>query len=116
MSEQGSFPDLSSIISRVTENPQALAMLSSLLGGGNREMHPKEEAPPQSNADPCEKNELPVCITKEEKPNRRHEDKRRLLLALKPFLTHERRQALDTILIVWDALAMLPQRKEPPCT
>ena len=108
MSEQGGFPDLSSIISRVTENPQALAMLSTLLGNHGKDTHAKEE--------PCAKSELPVCLTKEEKPNRKHEDKRRLLLALKPFLTHERRQALDTILIVCDALAMLPPRKEPPCT
>ena len=116
MSEQGGFPDLSSIISRVTENPQALAMLSTLLGNHGKDTHAKEEPCPTKESEPCAKSELPVCLTKEEKPNRKHEDKRRLLLALKPFLTQERRQALDTILIVWDALAMLPPRKEPPCT
>ena len=115
MNAQGGIPDLSSLFSRVTENPQALTMLSSLLGGGMKNTSAKEEDE-QKNASEEEKKAMPVFLAQEGRQNHRHEDKRRLLLALKPFLSQERRQALETILVVLDAISMLPQRKEPPCT
>ena len=45
---EGGLPDLSGILARVTENPQAMSMLSSLLGGMG-EKSPKEPPPDESD-------------------------------------------------------------------
>ena len=107
--------NFSDILSRVTENPQAMAMLSSLLGG-SMPFSPKEaEAPPPK------KEETVETVSVLAKPHIPHKDekaeqRRRLLVALKPFLSKERGQALETLLVVLDAISLLPRGKEPPCT
>ena len=106
---------LSDILSRVTENPQAMAMLSSLLGG-------VATAQKESGASQEEKEDMPVSATpalaRQHIPHRdgKAEERRRLLLALKPFLSKERCQALETLITVLDAISLLPRGKEPPCT
>lgn len=87
-------PDLSQMLSQIMANPKAVSMLSGLLGGtslhapGSEAEHPVPR-PPVSPRD---------------------EDRRRLLLALKPYVNKERRHAIDKILMITDALALL-QRK-----
>lgn len=110
---EGGLPDLSGILSRVTENPQAMSMLSSLLGG-MVEKPPKVDTPPKQDKEE-EKEATPVFLPKHERRGR-HEDRRRLLLALKPFLTKERQRALETLLPVLEAIDLLSFGKEPPCT
>ncbi|MBE6655346.1 MAG: hypothetical protein E7609_00550 [Ruminococcaceae bacterium] len=114
MSDSGGFPDLAGILARVTENPQAMSMLSSLLGG-------TPEKPPHTEQDKEEfkeetKDSVPALASPKPRKGGRQEERRCLLLALKPFLSRERCQALETLLIVLDAIALLPFGKEPPCT
>lgn len=120
MSEGERLPDLSTIIARVSENPQAMSMLSSLLGG---EPPPVGEVPRTDAPQGTEKAEnaeeasvTALAPTAKEGRSRRHEERRRLLTALKPFLSKERQNALETLLLVWEATALLAPRKEPPCT
>lgn len=115
MSNGGTLPDLSTILSRVTENPQAMSMLSSLLGGmGDTENTQKKEPSKEDKTDTEES--APILSTVKPRGNRRGEDKRRLLLALKPFLSPARQSALDTLLLVLEATSLLSFGKEPPCT
>lgn len=115
MSEENkSLPDLSDIISTVSANPKALAMLSSLLGGASAEKSHTNEG-----CEECtEKQEVPPCLPTpvKGKKNDKNEDRRRLLTALKPFLSPERRQAVTTLLLILDGLSLLSAGKEPPCT
>lgn len=116
MSEMGGFPDLSGILARVTENPQAMSMLTSLLGGMPAKAPP---TPDVSKERPREKEEeptLPALSSSKPHKDRGHEERRRLLIALKPFLSKERKEALETLLIVLDAISLLSSGKEPPCT
>ncbi len=120
----GGLPDLSTILSRVSENPQAMAMLSSLLGDvkeaptekeSHKEEPLKEEG--ESKKDPPDAKEamsLPIPLHRGK--GGKHEDRRRLLIALKPFLSAERRQALETLLLVLEATSLFSFGKEPPCT
>ena len=93
-------PDLSHMLSQIMENPRALSMLTSLLGnataGGTKpsadtttEKPPIPLSKPTSTAD---------------------ENRRRLLMALKPFVSQGRRHAIDKILMITEALSLL-QRK-----
>ncbi len=118
MSSGGALPDLSTILSRVTENPQAMNMLSSLLGGaGSAEKPPKEESEvPAKESIADAKESVPAISAMKPRGSRRGEDKRRLLLALKPFLSPGRQSALDTLLLVLEATSLLSFGKEPPCT
>lgn len=112
MSDSGGLPDLSGILARVTENPQAMSMLSSLLGGmaesTETENDPKEKKEEKRDA-------APVFMPKHGRGGK-HEDKRRLLLALKPFLSPERQRALDMLIPLLEAITLLMPGKEPPCT
>ena len=111
MSEGGGIPDLSGILARVTENPQAMSMLASLLGGSSKQERHEEEPHIRGDGEL-----LPALPPPKGQKSRRDEGRRRLLLALKPFLSKERCQVLETLLIVLDAISLLPRGKEPPCT
>ncbi len=104
-------PDLSGMLSKVMANPEALSMLSSLLGGAAK--------PPQKE-EHCEKREESDCECKCEVllPEKRckkdgiREERRRLLLALKPFLSKERCEAIDRIILITDTLSLLQTEKK----
>lgn len=112
MSDQGGLPDLSGMISRIAENPQAIMMLSSLLGGGAKSVPSEEKHEDIVSEKKEEKKEVPVFLPQK---HGRLDERRRLLIALKPFLSKERKEALETLLIILDAVSLLPSRKEPPC-
>ena len=112
MSDSGGLPDLSGILARVTENPQAMSMLSSLLGGAGES--PKKENDSEESKQEKE-DAAPVFMPKHGRGGK-HEDKRRLLLALKPFLSPERQRALDMLLPLLEAITLFMPGKEPPCT
>lgn len=98
-------PDLSGILSQVMSNPTAMNMLSSLLGGmgAEKSAEKKESCPPQT-----EEKILPPCP----KELSAKEKRRGLLLALKPFLSAERQQTLDRILMISEALALLKSERK----
>ena len=96
--EKGQMPDLSGILSQITANPKALSMLGALLNSA--EMPKKEEISRENDCDNACHGE--IC------PPRRgacFEDRKRLLLALKPFLSTERCQTVDMLLLVLEAFS-----------
>ena len=102
-------PDLSEMLSKVMANPQAVSMLSSLLGNQIGDTAPKDEAREKDERrEKTEGSALPMPIAKE---NPSREKRRRLLLALKPFLSPERCAAVDRILMITDALSLLQNEK-----
>ncbi len=106
----GSPPDLSGILSKVMSNPQAMGMLSSLLGnmqGEKQEKHEAEKHEAEKHGEAREERILPP----KPKPSSQSENRKQLLLALKPFLSPERRQALDRILMISEALSLLQNEK-----
>ena len=107
-----SMPDLSEMISTVTSNPKAMAMLASLLGNA-----PSGTPDAQEKPTPCtEKKEDCLPCPKSSTKSNKNEDRKRLLTALKPFLSPERRQAVNTLLLVLEGVSLLSIGKEPPCT
>ena len=116
MSDSGGLPDLSGILSRVTENPQAMSMLASLLGGMGEKPPAEKEPPKASHEASVASDEKPIILPSPPRKGRKEEERRRLLIALKPFLSPERQRALDTLLPILEALSLLMPRKEPPCT
>ncbi len=99
-------PDLSGLLSKVMSNPNAMHMLSSLLGGTPGEKHEEKQDVP-----PCEcKTEEKLLPSCHKEPSLK-EKRRQLLLALKPFLSQERQQALDRILMISEALSLLQSEK-----
>ena len=115
MNESAGAQGFSEILSRVTENPQAMAMLSSLLGGVASSR--RESTPPPQEKEAESVIATPVLARAQSAhKDGKAEERRHLLLALKPFLSKERGQALETLLTVLDAISLLPRGKEPPCT
>ncbi len=109
--EQNTSPDLSKLLSSVMSNPGAMNMLSSLLGGMSGDKK-EEKATLSRQNEKCEEKHLPPpCALPQDKELTANEKRRQLLLALKPFLSPERRQALDRILMISEALALLQSEK-----
>ena len=115
MGNESQTPDFSGLLSGLLSNPQALSMLTSLLG----QMQAKPAQPP-----PCPPPEPPcngpsVCRQPPpcpplpcEKPKDDGEEKRRaLLLALKPFLSPQRQETIDRILMIEEALTLFYKTK-----
>ncbi len=93
-------PDLSHMLSQIMENPRALSMLTSLLGNASG------SSARSSTDTAAEKPPTPLP-----KPTSTvDENRRRLLMALKPFVSQDRRHAIDKILMITEALSLL-QRK-----
>ena len=89
-------PDLSGLLSGLLKNPEALAALSSVLGGHMPNFPPhheecKEPPPPPPRVPTCHGNESA---------------KKNLLRALKPFLTPERQRAVDLIIMLQDTMEL----------
>lgn len=99
-------PDLSGMLSKVMTNPDAVAMLSSLLGNQMPKMKDEEK-----KEDVAEEKEVIALPAPRAKENSTREKRRRLLLALKPFLSSERASAIDRILMITDALSLLQNEK-----
>ena len=99
-------PDLSGILSKIMSNPEAMTMLSSLLGNQSTKSAPKEKK--ENEREPAIASILPPTPAKASP----REERRRLLLALKPFLSKERCEAIDRILMITDALSLLQTEKK----
>lgn len=96
-------PDLSGILSQISSNPKALSMLSALLSGmGN--------APKPKDADCHDQNTSELAVLKPHR-NTSFEDRKCLLQALKPFLSPERCQTVDMLLMVLEAFSVFQKGK-----
>lgn len=104
-------PDFSQMLSKVMANPQAAAMFSSLLGSTapKEKCEDRDEEKGEREHKDDEQKILPPkggqCSTRERR--------KRLLLALKPYLSPERCQAIDRILMITEALSLLQSEKRP---
>ena len=117
----GSMPDLSGLVSGLLSNPGAVAALSSLLGNlskntGAPSVHQDDGAEEQEDAVPASTRERETVERPrplpEPTPRPRHTDNRsRLLDALRPYLTRERRDMIDSILRILELLEILQKRR-----
>ena len=86
--------DLSGLLSGLLKNPEALAALSSVLGGRIPSVLGHHE----------ESKEPPLAPPRPAMPQKNEDAKKNLLRALKPFLTPERQRAVDLIIMLQDTL------------
>ncbi|MCQ2386050.1 MAG: hypothetical protein MJ078_05200 [Clostridia bacterium] len=100
--EEKNTKDLSALIGGLLNNPGAVSALTSLLGnGGNglpESLFPAKSPPSCSVPSSCSA-----------KPSRR-EDRKKLLLALKPFLAPEKQGTVDKLLLIEEALTALQSK------
>ena len=125
-------PDLSGILSKVMSNPEALSMLSSLLGGAQKPPRDEDRCEKKEACDrehdcgcdrecdrendcrsdrECERECAVLLPEKRSKKDCVREERRRLLLALKPFLSKDRCEAIDRIILITDTLSLLQTEK-----
>ena len=94
-------PDLSGLLSGLLKNPEALSMLSSLLGQMPPPKPPSHQEKPPS---------LPAnALTSSPK---QENARKALLCALKPFLSPERQRAIDLVLMLQDTMELFRKDKE----
>jgi len=96
-------PDISKIIGVIMENPSIIEQISALAAGESRgEPDNKAEAPsPTAEA----------AVTSAAPPERGRDNNRsRLLCAMKPYLSKERAQAIDSVLAIMEVMDMMKAR------
>lgn len=96
--------DLSGLVSSLLSNPAALSMLSSLVGsiGARQGGEAKKDEPSE---------EQEAVATLLPTPKTPRDERARLLEALRPFLSHERCEMIDTLLKILDLMAVLRRRR-----
>ena len=96
-----STPDISKVISVIMQNPALIEEISSLMGKagetGAKKESEKPEPEPQSEAE-C------VIATPEIREGARGADRKRLLGALKPYVSKERAKAIDSMISISEIL------------
>lgn len=103
--EMGSVPDLSGMLGALLANPQAISLVSSLLGGALKGAGETEKPPPPP---PCAEHEMPPLLP----PVPKKSDPRTGLLdALRPYLSPARCEMVDTLLRILELLALLQKRR-----
>ena len=106
-------PDLSGLIGTLLQNPSALASILGLLSGlgGDKEPPCPGNCPPPRPGDcppPRPGDCPPPCPVPHKKG--RCDERRALLMALRPFLSEGRRRAIDSILGVLEILELLENK------
>ena len=97
--------DLSALVGTLLSNPAALSMLSSLLGNMGTKPSDGCTAPP-----PCEEVCAPPPVLPAPPPKPR-DDRACLLDALRPFLSSERCEMIDTLLKILELMAVFRRKR-----
>ena len=90
-------PDLSTVVNMIMENPELVAKIAAMAKG-------KDETPEIS--EPATEASAPVSIAAESGGNDRRIHRARLASAMKPYLSPERAQAIDTMMSIADILEL----------
>ncbi len=98
-------PDISGMLSTILQNPNAKNTLMSLLGSGEEEV---SEAPP-----PAEPEETEAVYAQLEAPagHRHGSERKKLLLALRPYLGTRRSHALDRLIRAMELFDLIENTK-----
>lgn len=99
-------PDISQIINLIMQNPELIATVTQMLkGGDNSEGEPAVTDEPVAVNEPDERR-TDVGRT----GSGRHQNRTRLLNAMKPYLSEKRRGAIDTMITLSDILEAMSGR------
>ncbi len=98
--------DLSALVGTLLSNPAALSMLSSLLGNMGGKPQGGCAAPP-----PCEEGGAPPPPALPAPPSKPRDDRACLLDALRPFLSSERCEMIDTLLKILELMAVFRRKR-----
>ena len=102
---EGNGPDLGKILKMVTDNPALLQSAISFAGKlKENSINDKESSSPPITV-PVSQTNFPSPI-KEDKIDRKREDEKQLLLALRPYLSKTRREKIDFILKILQLLEL----------
>ena len=102
--EAGGIPDLSGMLGALLANPQAISLVSSLLGGALKGTDEAEKPTPPA---PCAEREMPPLLP----PVPKRDPRTCLLDALRPDLSPARCEMIDTLLRILELLALLQKRR-----
>ena len=105
----GETPDLSGILSGLLQNPAALSTMAGMLGALRRPDEGSEAERPHGDGEP----RPPVLSAPAEAPGHaggRRQERQHLLAALSPFLTPQRRRALEGASKLLEVLELFEKR------
>ena len=101
-----STPDLSRIVSLIMQNPDLIEQISALAS--------KETPEPAAQIESASEESAPVSLPTNTEAARysdpSHSQRRELLCALKPYLSENRRSAIDSMMSISDILGMMRKR------
>jgi hypothetical protein len=109
-------PDLSKIVSLIMENPSLIEEIRALTKGSEHQSEQKTEHQTTENSEYVLQAEPEEAETEQSTPvfqneeNNRKIKRRELLMALKPYISRERSQVIDTMLSVLEIVDLMKTR------
>ena len=98
-------PDIGSIVSMIMSNPALVEQISGMVSSAKEADHTAEEVAPSQNEEGVTRDE-PSGI-----PNERRIHRVKLANAMKPYLSEERRRAIDAMMSIADILDITREKK-----
>ena len=108
-----SAPDLSKIVEIIMQNPELISTISSLISKGSENADVTESSENDITVTQPSVTEVEASIEPTVQPsvrNAKHYQRKDLLGALKPYLSENRRAAIDSMISISDILSLM--RKE----
>ena len=102
-------PDISKIISLIMENPKLIEEISALANGDAAKATPAEEAEKEREEDAEQIKSIQSSAPVEDRV-RGGRNRSQLLFALKPYVSRERAQAIDSMLSIVEILDVMKGR------
>ena len=110
-------PDLSKIVEVIMQNPELITTISSLItsSSDSTEVHADDNAEATREAPSSEAVASPInaqakASATPTEPHSARSPRRELLGALKPYLSENRRAAIDSMITISDVLSMMKGR------
>lgn len=103
-------PDISKIIGVIMQNPALISQIASLVGSSDKEAEKDESQSPVADA-PLEE-DTPVAISApREVQDHSRARRKELLNAMKPYLSEQRRGAIDSMASILDIIDVMSKKE-----
>ena len=106
----GSFPDVSRLVSLIMENPALIEQISALAKQDGKDSEQKSPVTAEPSPVPTPKKDDSAAVSSTKYTSSNTVSRTQLLTALKPYISKERADAIDSMISIGEIIDMMKSR------